>query len=318
MSELALTLPMFKMAKKYGFAIPALNANGNIITDALIQAAFEEKSPVIIQASQGAIKHAGQGDSERGTEVIVATTKALLVGRPDARVGLNLDHGSSPVQNALCFRKGFTMLMYDGSKEPLSVNIANSKMIVEMAKAVYGIAVEVEIGRIGAVGDSTEPGVEISKMRDYWTKPEELALLAKESGAHLFATAVGQIHGCREKIAELDFELFARCIRAVEDVRDSAEVGFVLHGASGVKDGDVQRAIKEFGVVKINVDTSLRKAYIAAFEDFQKNYPASHDGVANIDQRKPEQVAHDAVVKVAKGLMRLFQSSGRAHIDQFS
>jgi fructose-bisphosphate aldolase class II len=314
MPELALTLPMFKAAKKHRFAIPALNANGNVITDAILTGAFLEKSPVVIQASQGAIKHAGQGNAERGTQVIVEMTRALLVGRPGIPAGLNLDHGSSPEQNALCFRKGFTMMMYDGSKEKLAVNIANSRQIVQMAAAVPGIAVEVEIGRIGALGDSTEPGVEIAKMKEHWTKPKELAQLAKQSGAHLFATAVGQIHGCREKMAEIDFELFGRCIQAVNEVRDPAETGFVLHGASGVPDNDIQRAIQEFGVVKINVDTMIRQAYIQTFELFQANYPDEHEGVENIDQRKPEQAGHDAVVEVVRGLMRLFGSSGKADL----
>ncbi len=313
MLKLAMSLPMFKAAKAGRFAIPALNANGNIITDAIIEAAFQERSPVIVQASQGAIKHTGQGDSARGTQVIVAITNALLSGRPGVAVALNLDHGSSFTQNALCFREGFTMLMYDGSKEPLEVNIANSRNIVAMAKAVLGIAVEVEIGRIGAVGDSTEPGVEIAKMRDYWTKPEELAILAKESGAHLFATAVGQIHGCREKIAVIDFDLFGRCIAAVNEVRNPEEVGFVLHGASGIRDEVVRRAIQEFGVVKINVDTELRKAYIKAFEKYQCDALAEN-GIMNIDQRKPEKAGHDAVVEVARGLMRLFGSSGKAEL----
>lgn len=308
MSELALTLPMFEAAKKYHFAIPALNANGNIITDAIIEAAFQEKSPVIVQASQGAIGHAGQGNLDRGTQLIVSMTRDLLIDRQGIPVGLNLDHGSSPEQNALCFRKGFTMLMYDGSKEKLEVNIANSRQIVQMALAIPGIAVEVEIGRIGALKDTDEPGVAITEMKEYWTKPEELAQLAKESGAHLFATAVGQIHGCRDKMAELDFDLFGQCIKAVEEVRDPEEVGFVLHGASGVPNEDIQRAIREFGVVKINVDTMIRKAYMEAYLVYQQQQPR------NIDQRKPEKAGHDAVTEVACGLMRLFGSAGKANL----
>ncbi len=304
---------MFKAARKGRFGIPALNANGNIITDAILEAAWLEESPVIVQASQGAISHAGFGDPARGTEVIVSMTEALLSGRPNIPVAVNLDHGSSPEQNALCFRHGFTMLMYDGSKEDLATNIVNSRQIVQMASSVPGIAVEVEIGRIGAVGDSTEPGVELAKMKEFWTKPEELVELAQCSGAHLFATAVGQIHGCREKIAKIDFELFDRCIKAVNKVCDPESVGFVFHGASGIPDKDVVRAIKKFGVVKINVDTELRKAYINAFEDYQR-HALKKNGVQNIDQRKPEKAGHDAVVAVARNLMQLFGSSGKADL----
>jgi len=304
---------MFRAARKGCFAIPALNANGNIITDAILEAAWLEKSPVIVQASQGAISHAGFGNAARGTKFIVDMTTDLLEGRPGIPVAVNLDHGSSVDQNALCFRYGFTMLMIDFAKKSLVENIAASRQIVQMAASVPGIAVEVEIGQIGALGDSTEPGVAIEKMRDFWTKPEELAELAKESGAHLFATAVGQIHGCREKIAVIDFDLFGRCIAAVQAVRDPEEVGFVLHGASGIRDEDVQRAIGEFGVVKINVDTELRKAYINAFEQYQRDALAKN-GIQNIDQRKPEKAGHDAVVEVARGLMRLFGSSGKAEL----
>jgi len=306
MPDLAPSLPMFKAAKEKRFAIPALNANGNIITDALVEAAYRKDSPVLLQASQGAIKHAGQGDPFRGTKMIVDMTTDAMINRPGIPVALNLDHGQDPVQNALCFRLGFTMLMFDGSKMPLEENISNAKMIVEMAKAVPGIAVEVEIGRIGALADSDEPGVAIEEMKQYWTKPEEIAQLAKESGAHLFAVAMGQIHGCREPIAEIDFDLFEECIQAVEAVRDPSEIGFVLHGASGVKDEDVERAIIEFGVVKINVDTKLRQAYMAAYLKYQQEHPQ------NIDQRKPECAGHDAVVEVACGLMNLFGSTNKA------
>jgi fructose-bisphosphate aldolase class II len=302
---------MFKAARKHHFAIPALNANGNVITDAVIEAAWLEESPLVVQGSRGAISHAGFGDEARGTHAIVAITQALLMNRPNIPVALNLDHGPDFITNALCFREGFTMLMYDGSKEPLNINIANSRAIVQMAASVPGIAVEVEIGRIGAVGDSTEPGVEIAKMHDFWTRPEELAALAKGSGAHLFATAVGQIHGCREKIAQIDFDLFARCMAAVNAVRDMDGVGFVFHGASGIPDDDVRRAVGEFGVVKVNVDTELRKAYIYAFEKYQREALAKN-GIQNIDQRKPEKAGHDAVVQVARNLMRLLGSSGKA------
>ncbi len=311
--ELALSLPMFKAAKAGGFAIPALNANGNIITDAILEAAEQEKSPVIVQASQGAIDHAGNKNAERGTEVIVAMTKALLVGRPNAVAAINLDHGKSVAQNKLCFEKGFTMLMYDGSKEPLEVNKANSWAIKKMASTRPGVAVEVEIGLLGALGDSTEPGVELAKMKEHWTKPEELAELAYGSCADLFATAVGQIHGCRQKIAKIDFELFAACIKAVEAVRDPAEIGFVFHGASGIPDEDVERAIREFGVVKINVDTELRQAYINAFEKYQLE-ALERNKIKNIDQRKPEDAGRKAVVEVARKLMRMFGSSGQADL----
>ena len=298
------SLPMLQRALQGGYAIPALNANGTTITNAILLAAKLENSPVIVQASQGAIAHtagckkgADDLDPERGIAAIVGFMNGLLLNLP-VEAALNIDHGSDIEQVKMCNKHGFTMLMADFSKKPLDENIRLMREIVELADS--RIAIEGEIGQIGALADTDEPGVAIEEMKKFWTRPEEAARLKAETGLQVLAMAIGQIHGCREKIAKIDFDLLKQIVDAV------GEVMICMHGASGIPEDDIVRAINEFGIVKVNVDTMLRKAYMGAYMGYMESDPNC------IDQRKPEMAGLNAVVEVARGLMRLFGSSGKA------
>jgi len=137
-------------AQKNRYAIGAFNANNMEIVQAIIETAEEEKAPVIVQASQGAIAYAG-------LDMIVGMVK-VLAKRSFIPIVLHLDHGTDYYQNIKCLRAGFTSLMFDGSGLPFTENVSLTKKVVEMAHAV-NIPVEAEIGQIGKMDSSDEPGV---------------------------------------------------------------------------------------------------------------------------------------------------------------
>jgi len=132
------TKEMLKEAQKGRYGIGAFNANNMEIIQAIIEAAEEEKAPVILQASQGAIKYAG-------LDMIVAIVK-VMAEKATVPVALHLDHGTDYYQNIKCLRAGFTSLMYDGSKLPFDENVEMTKKVVEMAH-VCDIPVEAESKR---------------------------------------------------------------------------------------------------------------------------------------------------------------------------
>ncbi|MGB9636909.1 MAG: class II fructose-bisphosphate aldolase, partial [Thermoplasmata archaeon] len=151
---------IFERAEAEKYAVGAFNANNLEMVQAIIEAAEEENAPVILQASQGAIKYAG-------LEFIVSmvTTAAREVKVP---VVLHLDHGTDFDQNVKCLRAGFTSLMFDGSSLPFEKNVEITRKIVEIAHPV-GIPVEAEIGKVAG----TEDNITISEVEALMTDPDE-------------------------------------------------------------------------------------------------------------------------------------------------
>ena len=285
---LVTTFEMLKKAQEGGYAIGAFNANNMEIVQAIVAAAEERRSPVILQASQGAIKYAGLG-------MIVAMVREAAASA--VPVALHLDHGTDLDQNIRCLRAGFTSLMYDGSKLPFEENVANTKVIVGMAHAC-GLAVEAEIGQIGKLDDSDEPGVALDKIREMMADPDEAADFIRQTGADFLAAAVGTIHGCREPIAKLDVERITR-------IRELTDCPLVLHGASGCTDEEITKGINA-GVCKINIDTRIRNAFVTRMREVLADNPNE------IDPRKILGPCRDAAKEVVLDRIRAFGCSGQA------
>ncbi|NLA04849.1 MAG: ketose-bisphosphate aldolase, partial [Firmicutes bacterium] len=169
-------------ASREGYAVGAFNCNNMEIVQAIAQAAEEEKAPVIIQASQGAIRYAG-------LQYIVA-----LVNRAAAEISvpavLHLDHGTSFEQAVQCIRSGFSSIMIDGSLLPLEENIALTKKVVEVAHAV-GVTVEGELGKIAG----TEDDISVSEAEAFFTDPEEAKYFVEQTGVDALAISIGTAHG---------------------------------------------------------------------------------------------------------------------------
>jgi len=283
------TKEMLKDAQKGRYGIGAFNANNMEIIQAIIETAEEEKAPVILQASQGAIKYAG-------LDMIVAIVK-VMAEKAKIPVALHLDHGTDYYQNIKCLRAGFTSLMYDGSKLPFDENVEMTKKVVEMAHAC-DIPVEAELGQIGKMGDSDEPGVALERVKESMAVPEEAAKFVELTGIDFLAAAVGTIHGCRTPFAKLD-------IPRIERIRELTGIPLVLHGASGANDEEVKKGIAA-GICKINIDTRIRMKFTEKMGEIIRTNPEE------IDPRKILGPAKDAAKEIIRDRMRVFGCSGKA------
>jgi len=283
------TKEMLKEAQKGRYGIGAFNANNMEIIQAIIETAEEEKAPVILQASQGAIKYAE-------LDMIVAMVKTVAE-KANIPVALHLDHGTDYYQNIKCLRAGFTSLMYDGSKLPFDENVEMTKKVVEMAHAC-GIPVEAELGQIGKMGDSDEPGVALEKVKESMAVPEEALKFVELTEIDFLAAAVGTIHGCRTPFAKLD-------IPRIERIRELTGVPLVLHGASGANDEEVKKGIAA-GICKINIDTRIRMKFTEKMREIIKTNPEE------IDPRKILGPAKDAAKEIIRDRIRVFGCSGKA------
>jgi fructose-bisphosphate aldolase class II len=274
-----------RAAAQGGYAVGAFNLNNMEILQAVITAAEEERSPVILQASQGGLKYAG-------IDYIVAMAK-VAAEAASVPVALNLDHGTSFEQAMQCIRKGFSAVMVDGSRLPLEDNIALVKRVVDVAHAV-GVSVEAELGKIGG----TEDDIVVSERDAMMTDPEEAAKFIEEAQPDLLAVAIGTAHGVYKGEPKLDFE-------RLTEIKERVDVPLVLHGASGVPDEAIRKAC-QVGISKINIDTELRIAFSGAV---QRTLQANPD---EIDPRKILGPAREAMKQVVREKMRLFGCSGKA------
>ncbi|QSQ08447.1 Fructose-bisphosphate aldolase [Koleobacter methoxysyntrophicus] len=271
-------------ARKGSYAVGAFNTNNMEIVQAIVEAAVEENSPVILQASQGALKYAG-------IEYITAMVKAAAEIAP-IPIALHLDHGTSFEQIVKCIRYGFTSVMIDGSKYPLEENIRITKKVVEIAGAV-GVSVEAELGKIGG----TEDDISVSEKEAYMTDPQEAVRFVKETGVDSLAIAIGTAHGPYKGEPKLDFD-------RLEKISSLVDIPLVLHGASGVPEDSIRKAV-ERGICKINIDTDIRQAFARAVREFLEKNPKEYD------PRKILGPAKEEMKKVIREKIRLFGSSGK-------
>ncbi len=276
---------LLKKAEAGGYAVGAFNCNNMEIIQAIIAAAEAENAPVIMQASQGAIKYAG-------LDYITAMVR-LSAERTRVPVALHLDHGTSFEQIVQCIRAGFSSVMIDGSRFPLAENIALTRKVLEVARAV-GVSVEAELGKIGG----TEDDIVVSKREAFLTDPEEAGVFVRETGVDALAVAIGTAHGQYKGIPELDFP-------RLEKIKSIVKIPIVLHGSSGVPDDAVREAIS-LGVCKVNIDTNIREAFTAAAREVLQANPQE------IDPRKVLGPAREAATEVIREKIRVFGSSNKA------
>ena len=276
---------LLEHAQKNGYGVGAFNINNMEIVQAIIAAAEETNSPVILQASQGGIKYAG-------IEYIAALGK-IAAEKAKVPVALHLDHGTDLSEIVKCLRFGFTSIMVDGSKHPLEENIAMTQRVVEMCHAV-GVSVEAELGKIGG----TEDNVTVNEREATFTDPDEAVRFVKETGVDSLAVAVGTAHGVYKGEPKLDFD-------RIKTIAGMVDVPLVLHGSSGVPDESVKKAIS-LGIHKVNIDTNIREAFAQGVKDFLRDNPD------NIDPRKILGPAREAMKQIIIQKMHVFGSAGRA------
>ena len=270
---------MFERANKEGYAVGAFNVNNMEIIQGIMQAAIEEKAPLILQISAGARKYAGQN-------YIIKLIEAALMDN-DIDVVLHLDHGPDFELCKACIDGGFTSVMIDGSHLPFEENIALTKKVVDYAHE-RGVWVEAELGRIEGVEEH------VVAEKSIYTDPVEAQEFVERTGCDALAIAIGTSHGAYKFTGEakLDFERLAEISKRLPE-----NYPLVLHGSSSVPQEFVQmantyggeigsaRGVPEdllrkaagMGIAKINIDTDIRLAMTANIRKFLAENPTEFD-----------------------------------------
>ncbi|HIS29334.1 MAG TPA: class II fructose-1,6-bisphosphate aldolase [Candidatus Avamphibacillus intestinigallinarum] len=279
---------MLEIARDKQYAVGQFNMNNMEYTQAILQAAEEEKSPVIIGVSEGAARYCG------GFNVVVAMVKSLMESyQTTVPVAIHLDHGSSFEKCAEAIHAGFTSVMIDGSSLPLEENIALTKKVVELAH-IHGVSVEAELGRIGGQEDD----VVVEDAEKTYAIPAECDRLVRETNVDCFAPALGSVHGPYKGEPNLGFD-------RMEEIKHLTGVPLVLHGGTGIPTADIKRAIS-LGSAKINVNTENQITEAKKIREVLKDNPEMYD------PRKYMGPGREAIKETVIGKMREFGSSNQA------
>jgi fructose-bisphosphate aldolase class II len=301
---------ILEAARRDGYAVGAFNTSNLEVTQAIIEAAVENRSPVIISTSPSALAYAGVSH--------LADLVRSYASDAPVPVALHLDHGLDFETVLKCIRHGWTSVMIDASKEPFAQNIAATKKVVEVAH-LAGVSVEAELGRLVGIEDQ----VVVSAREASLTDPTQAVQFVSETGCDTLAIAVGTSHGAYKfkGEAKLDFQ-------RLREIAGRVSCTLALHGASGVNRESVERAIRygadqklasaagvpaeaireaiAGGIQKINIDTDLRLAFVGALREVLATK------ADEIDVRKLLQPSREAMKAVVAGKMELFGSAGRA------
>jgi fructose-bisphosphate aldolase class II len=277
---------MLNKAKAEGYAVGQFNLNNLEFTQAILQAAQEENSPVILGVSEGAGRYMG------GFGTVVAMVKALMEEyKVTVPVAIHLDHGSSFEACAKAIHAGFTSVMIDASHHPFEENIETTTKVVELAH-FHGVSVEAELGVVGGQEDDViAEGV-------IYADPKECEELVTRTGIDCLAPALGSVHGPYKGEPNLGF-------KEMEEIGKATGVPLVLHGGTGIPTKDIQKAIS-FGTAKINVNTENQIASAAKVREVLAEKPNEYD------PRKYLGPAREVIKETVKGKMREFGSSKRA------
>jgi fructose-bisphosphate aldolase class II len=298
---------LLQRAKREAYAVGAFNIQNLESLLAVVEAAAEERSPVIVAVTPGAIKYAG-------LNYLARLVKAAAEASP-VPMSLHLDHGEDMETVKKCLEAGFTSVMIDGSHLKFEENIALTKHVVDVAHP-RGVSVEGELGRLAGIEEKT-----VEEREAVLTDPREAEEFVKRTGVDALAVSIGTSHGAYKFKGEprLDFE-------RLRLIRERVDVPLVLHGASSVPQWIIEKATKygaelagakgipedhikkaiALGITKINIDTDLRLAFTATIREVLADSPKE------FDPRKILGPAKEAMKEVVKAKMRLFGSSGKS------
>ncbi|WP_409272519.1 class II fructose-bisphosphate aldolase [Neobacillus sp. SCS-31] len=277
---------MLNKAKSEGYAVGQFNLNNLEFTQAILLAAEEEKSPVILGVSEGAARYMG------GFKTVVKMVEGLLEDYSiTVPVAIHLDHGSSFDKCKAAIDAGFTSVMIDASHNPFEENIEITTKVVEYAHS-KGVSVEAELGTVGGQEDDViADGV-------IYADPKECEELAKRTGIDCLAPALGSVHGPYKGEPNLGF-------KEMEEIGNITGLPLVLHGGTGIPTKDIQKSIS-LGTAKINVNTENQMASAKVVREVLAAKPNEYD------PRKYLGPARDAIKETVIGKMREFGSSGKA------
>ena len=307
---LVTTKEMFEKSMEEGFAIGAFNINNMEIIQGIVDAAQKQNSPVILQASSGAIKYARIKYLMKMVEAAVEET--------NIPIAIHLDHGPDFETCKMCIDNGFTSVMIDGSKYSFEENVALTKKVVDYAHE-RGVVVEAELGQLAGIEDDVNVSEEDAK----YTDPDQAKEFVKRTGCDSLAIAIGTSHGAykfkgearlrmdilkqvKEKIPNTPIVLHGASTVIPELVETCNSYGGDIPGAKGVPDEILHEASLS-GVSKINVDTDLRLAFTGEIRKSLAENPSA------FDPRKYLTPAREKITEVVEHKIRdVFGSSNKA------
>jgi fructose-bisphosphate aldolase class II len=230
-------LSSLELIKQSTGAVGAFNVIHIEHAEALVGGAEDAGLPTILQISENAVRF-------HGSLKPISVATLALAEASKVRVSVHLDHAESEELIREALDLGFDSIMFDGSKLSIAENIASSKRVADLCRS-YGATIEVELGEIGGKDGVHAPGAR--------TKPAEAKEFIDATGVDLLAVAVGSSHAMQSRTAQLDFEL-------IQELAEKLKTPLVLHGSSGVSDGDLQKAVQA-GMRKVNIATHLNQIF---------------------------------------------------------
>ncbi|MCQ6563229.1 class II fructose-1,6-bisphosphate aldolase [Paenibacillus mendelii] len=276
---------MLQAARAGGYCVSAFNVHTLEMLQAVVEAADELRSPLIIQSTVGTVKHLGPD--------YIAAAATTAANRSSVPIALHLDHCSDFPLIIQCIRAGYTSVMIDASHSPFEENVRQTKKVVEVAQAA-SVNTEAELGKVGGVEDDIVVEDQDALLAD----PEECEKFVALTGVSTLAPAIGTAHGIYKGEPNIDF---AR----IERIASLVAAPLVLHGGSGIPDEQVKRCVA-LGMSKMNVATELRIAFSDAIKAVFQQHPEEND------PRKYMVPAKQALFELAADKIRLCGSVNKA------
>lgn len=235
---------VLKKAQKEKYAVGLFNTTDTDMLQAVIEAAEESNSPVILGTAEVLLPY--------GELKLIAPSVIAAAKRTKVPVVVHYDHGLTFDRCIEALKLGFSSIMFDGSAKPYEQNIAETREMVKIAHA-FGATVEGEIGHVG------EAAKEDNLLTDMYTTPEEAKAYLDATGVDALAVAIGSAHGVYKKKPMLNIE-------RLKEISGEVKVPLVLHGGSGLSDDDFKNTIRN-GIAKVNIFTDLCLAGESAMKD---------------------------------------------------
>lgn len=282
--ELSSTKEMLLYAQKNNYGIPAFNIHTLEILQGVLEGAEELKSPIIIATTPGTVKYIG-------LDYLVALFK-VAAEKQNIPIAFHLDHCEDVELIKECIKAGYRSVMIDASSKPYEENIKITKEVVEFAHK-YGATVEAELGRLAG----TEENIKVEEKSAMLTDPNKALEFVEKTEVDSLAIAIGTAHGLYKAKPEIDFE-------RLKEIKEKVDIPLVLHGASGVPDEDVEKAIS-YGICKVNISTELKVPYQENIRKFLIDNPKEYD------PRKYLTYGKEGVKEVVKNKIKICNSKNR-------
>lgn len=270
-----------KEADELNMAIGAFNTHNLEMLPAIIKAAVNQKTPVIIQTSCGTANYVGHKN-------LVAVCRSMA-DEYGINVVLHLDHAKDFDEIRKAIDAGYSSVMFDGSSLPLKENILGTKRVVDYAR-LHNVSVEAELGTVGG----TEDGIAVAQEDVRYTDPEDAVNFIKETGIDALAVAIGTNHGQYKSKTNLNFD-------RLKEIHNAVNIPLVIHGGTGVKEKDVKRVIN-LGIRKFNVGTEL------LVEWNRKSKECYEEHRENISNRENVVPCLDIITEIVEHKIHLFKN----------